>query len=67
MIADDEDKPYSLPPAVQVVEMLDARSWDDDVDDATRILLEMAADTVRALMTRTTRLALHLERAEAMR
>jgi hypothetical protein len=35
------------------------------VDDGTRIRLELAADTIRALMKRLVRQAMHLERAEA--
>jgi hypothetical protein len=60
----NEDKPYKLPPPSTVADMCAIRSWDDDVDDDSRLLHEMAADTIRALMKRCTRLAVHLERAE---
>jgi hypothetical protein len=63
----NEDKPYKLPPPTTVADMCAIRSWDDDVDDDSRLLHEMAADTIRALMLRCNRLALHLERAECGR
>ena len=40
------------------------RSWDDDVDDRSRRLLELAADTIRELMCRTGLQAKRLEAAE---
>ena len=43
------DKPYDLPPAATVADMCAMRAWEDSIDDDTRLLLEMAADTVRAL------------------
>lgn len=60
-----EDKPYELPPALTVAEMCAQRAWDDDVDDDTRLLCEMAADTIRALHKRLMRLAHNNEQAEA--
>lgn len=57
--------PYKLPPPATVADLCAQRAWDDDVDDDTRIRLEFAADTIRVLMKRLVRQALHLERAEA--
>jgi len=41
-----------------------ARAWADDINDDDRMRLEFAADTIRSLMKRLTRQAMHLERAE---
>jgi hypothetical protein len=49
----------------QVREWCARRSWDDDVDDQSRVLLEMAADTIRALMVRTGVQSRRMELAEA--
>jgi hypothetical protein len=57
--------PYELPPPNVVANLCAQRAWDDDLDDGTRIRLEFAADTIRALMKRLVRQAMHLERAEA--
>lgn len=59
------DNPYELPAPSVVADLCAQRAWDDAVDDDTRLRLEFAADTIRLLMARCTRLALHLERAEA--
>jgi hypothetical protein len=40
------------------------RCWDDDTDDESRILLEMAADTIRAQHDRLMRVSKLLEAAE---
>lgn len=40
------------------------RAWDDDADDDSRLLLEIAADTIRSLMLRTGSLAKKLEASE---
>lgn len=56
-----------LPPPSTVADMCALRSWCDHVDDDTRLLLEMAADTVRALSARVCRLARKLEVTEADR
>jgi hypothetical protein len=61
------DNPYKLPPPSIVADMCAQRAWDDEVDDDTRLRLEFAADTIRELMQRLVRQALHLERAEATR
>ena len=57
--------PYNLPPALTVADMLAIRSWDDDVDDDTRVLCEMGADTIRAMNEQMMRLAHSLEKTEA--
>ena len=60
------DKPYSkLPPALTVANMCAMRAWDDNVDDESRLLLEMAADTIRMLHKRLYRVAHCNEQAEA--
>jgi hypothetical protein len=40
------------------------RCWDDDTDDVSRVLLEQAADTIRALMLRCGKLSKSLEASE---
>jgi hypothetical protein len=61
------DNPYEMPPPSIVAALCAQRAWADDVDDDTRLRLEFAADTIRELMQRLVRQALHLERAEATR
>lgn len=41
------------------------RCWDDDCDDTSRVLLEIAADTMRGLMCRTGVLSKRNETLEA--
>jgi hypothetical protein len=43
------------------------RAWDDDTPDRERRLLEFAARTIRVLMVRLVRQAMHMERVEAKR
>ncbi len=62
-----KDNPYELPAPSIVADLCAQRAWDDNVDDDTRLRLEFASDTIRALMRRLVRQALHLERAEAAR
>jgi hypothetical protein len=64
---DDADKPYRLPAAVRLATYCEARAWDDDVDDDSRLLLEQAADMIRTLMARCVSLAAATERSEARR
>jgi hypothetical protein len=59
------DKPYNLPPALTVADMCAMRAWDDNIDDDSRLLLEMAADTIRLLHKRLMKLAHSNEQAEA--
>ena len=54
-----------LPPPDDVARMCLKRAWEDDCDDDDRERLEFAARTIRVLMVRLVRQALHLERAEA--
>jgi hypothetical protein len=55
------------PSPEKVREWCARRSWDDDVDDDSRYLLEMAADTIRVLMVRTGVQSRRMEVAEAER
>lgn len=55
----------------QVIALCRRRSWDNDVDDTSRIVLEVAYDALRELRysiketrERLARQAVHLERAE---
>jgi hypothetical protein len=64
---DDADKPYTLPAAVRLATYCEARAWDDEVDDASRLLLEQAADMIRGLMARCVSLAAAAEHREARR
>lgn len=50
-----------------VVQLLARRSWDDDLQDDDRVILEIAAETIQHLEQRTIRLAQALERIEAGR
>ncbi|MEB3209669.1 MAG: hypothetical protein VKK63_12255 [Synechococcus sp.] len=59
------DKPYNLPPALTVADMCAMRAWDDDVDDQSRMIHEMAADTIRLMHKLQCRLAHCNEQAEA--
>ena len=60
-----EDKPYKLPPALTVADMCAMQAWEHDIDDESRLRLEMAADTIRLLHRRLMRVAKTLELAEA--
>ena len=62
-----EDQPYKLPPPSVVADTCAASCWRDEGDDESRLLLEMAADTIRGLMKRGVHLAKRLEQAECGR
>ena len=62
-----DDKPYKLPPAAVVADTCATMAWNDEVDDDARLALEMAADTIRALMKRLGAQARVLELTEADR
>ena len=64
---DEADKPYTLPAAVRLATYCEARAWDDEVDDSSRLLLEQAADMIRGLMARCVALAAATEQREARR
>ena len=64
---DPADKPYTLPAAVRLATYCEARAWDDEVDDTSRLLLEQAADMIRGLMARCVSLAAATEQREARR
>ena len=50
-----------------VVQLLARRSWDDDLADDDRIIMELACNTIKQLEERTIRLAQAIERIEAGR
>jgi hypothetical protein len=54
-----------LPPPLDVVRALEQRSWDEDVSDDDRLLLEVAAKTLSVTLDRCCRLAQAIERTEA--
>lgn len=61
----DCDAPPPAPAAGVLADMCARRSWDDDVDDKSRQLLEWAADTIRALLIANGRYANRAEHLEA--
>ena len=67
MDANSNDKPYTLPSAIALAQLCEARAIDDDVDDDSRLLLEQAGDMIRGLMMRVVRMAGATELAEARR
>jgi hypothetical protein len=56
-----------LPAPADVARMCLKRAWDDDTPDRERLLLELAARTIRVLLVRLVRQAMHMERVEAKR
>jgi len=54
-----------LPAQLDVVRALEQRSWDEDVSDDDRLLLEVAAKTLSVTLDRCCRLAQTIERTEA--
>ena len=50
-----------------VVQLLARRSWDEDLADDDRLIMELACVTIQQLEQRTIRLAQALERIEAGR
>jgi hypothetical protein len=54
-----------LPAPLDVVRALEQRSWDEDVSDDDRLLLEVAARTLSVTLDRCCRLAQTIERTEA--
>jgi hypothetical protein len=56
-----------LPAPADVARMCLKRAWDDDTPDRERLLLELAARTIRVLMVRLVRQAMHMERVEAQK
>jgi hypothetical protein len=58
-------KPYELPAPKVVADMCAVQAWRDHIDDDSRLLLEMSADTIRLLMARCVQLAQKLELVEA--
>lgn len=58
------DAPYELPPALIVADMAALQAWMEDVDDNSRLILEMSADTIRKMHRQQFRLAQAIERLE---
>lgn len=56
-----DDAPFNLPPPREVADACMARAWDDDTDDASRLLLEQAALTITHLCGRCVHLATVIE------
>jgi hypothetical protein len=54
-----------LPAPLDVVRALEQRSWDEDVSDDDRLLLEVAAKTLSVTLDRCCWLAQTIERTEA--
>lgn len=48
-----------------IAKLLSRRSWDDDLCDDDRLIMESAAITIQLLESRTIRLAQPIERIEA--
>jgi hypothetical protein len=61
----NEDKPYDLPPALTVADLCAQQAWENNIDDESRLRLEMAADTIRALHRRLMQISKTLETTEA--
>ena len=57
--------PHPAPCPKTLALLCSVRSWEDDVDDDSRQLLEWSHDVIESLCSRLERQALHLERAEA--
>jgi hypothetical protein len=55
----------STPPARLLAEMCMVRAWDDDTDDESRKLLELASGTITTLCDRLEHQAANFERLEA--
>ncbi len=64
MDATHDDYPFDLPAPRVLAAACMARAWEDDTDDASRLLLEQAALTITHLITRLT---MATEQAEARR
>lgn len=57
--------PYELPSPDEVARLCEIQMWRDHIDDDSRVVIEMAGQTIRNLMSRTAVLALKLELTEA--
>jgi hypothetical protein len=62
-----DDAPFDLPAPATVAEACMARAWDDDCDDASRLLLEQAALTITHLCGRCVDLAAVIEHGDVRR
>lgn len=61
----DCDTPPPAPAAGVLADLCARRAWDDDVSDNDRMLLEWAADTIRALLIANGRFANRAEQMDA--
>lgn len=61
----DCENPPPAPPAGVLADLCARRAWDEDTDDASRQLLEWAADTIRAILIANARYANRAEHADA--
>jgi hypothetical protein len=59
------DVPYDLPPALTVADLCAQQAWEHEIDDESRLRLEMAADTIRLLHRRLMQISKSLETTEA--
>ena len=57
--------PYELPSPDEVARLCEIQMWRDHIDDDSRLVIEMAGQTIRNMMTRCAVLALKLELTEA--
>jgi hypothetical protein len=67
MDATHDDLPFDLPAPRALADACMARAWDDDTDDASRLILEQAALAITHLAGRCVDLAAVIERGELRR
>jgi hypothetical protein len=67
MDATHDDYPFDLPAPRVLAAACMARAWEDDTDDASRLLLEQAALVITHLAGRCVDLAAVIEREELRR
>ena len=59
------ENPGAAPAPTVLADMCAMQAWKDSIDDDSRLLLEWAADTIRAVTRETVRHAVRAEVAEA--
>lgn len=57
--------PYELPSPDEVARLCEIQMWRDHIDDDSRLVIEMAGQTIRNMMKRCAVLSLKLELTEA--
>lgn len=62
-----DDTPFDLPAPLDLADRCMSRAWDDDCDDASRLLLEQAALTITHLCGRCVDLAAVIEHGDVRR